>query len=410
MSSIEAFNAVLLLAMATALILALVSQGLQNRFIASEPLLALACGVLFGPACLGWVRLEHLTPNVHTLLEQSARLTLSIAIMTATLRVGWRWTRDNLRDIVLMLALGMPIMCVLSWAAFSVSLDLAAWPALLMAAIVTPTDPVLAQAIVTSSTAEKKVPSGLRHLISVESAANDGLALPLVIVPLLALAGPGEPFWPALVRVIFWEVAGAFVLGGFFGWLIGRALMRLRERWTTETSEITVSTTLAFATLAGTKLLDMDGIFGVCGAGLGLAAALGEQAGAHHEFNDTMSRLFQLPTLTLLGLALPFDVWLQIGWPLLAAVVSILLFRRLPMVLALKPSLRTLQSWPSAIFVGWFGPVGIAALFYAMLVEDRTGIERYFGIVSAVIVGSVVAHGLTDTIGARLFGRTLGTK
>lgn len=93
MDRIASFNLILFLCMATVLGLALVSKALSNRFIASEPIVAVAAGAVFGPHVLGWVSVGDLTSHQPVLLEQLSRLTLAIAIITATLRVGWPWVR-----------------------------------------------------------------------------------------------------------------------------------------------------------------------------------------------------------------------------------------------------------------------------------------------------------------------------
>ena len=150
MDRIASFNLIVFLCMATVLGLALVSKALSNRFIGSEPIVAVAAGAIFGPHVLGLVNLAELTDHQPVLLEQLSRLTLAIAIITGTLRVGWPWVRRHLRDVAIILLIGLPLMWGLSVAALIATLPLPALTLVLLAAIATPTDPVLAQAIVTS--------------------------------------------------------------------------------------------------------------------------------------------------------------------------------------------------------------------------------------------------------------------
>lgn len=403
------FNLFLLLTMGVSLALALSSQALQNRFVASEPLVALAAGVVAGPFVLDIARLEELSGDPNSLLEQISRVTLAIAIVTAALRVGWRWVRGHLRELALILFVGLPAMWASSYLALELALGLSLLPMLLVAAIVTPTDPVLAQAVLTSEAAERNVPERLRRLISCESAANDGLALVLVMVPVLLIEGTGAAFAGELLYVVFWEVLAALVAGAAAGLLLGWILRGIGDRWATEAGLLTVSVLLALVTLAGARLINMDGLFGVFGAGIGLSAMIGQERQAQHaDFSHAIARLFHLPLLVLLGAALPLAEWREIGWPLLLGVVLVLLFRRLPVLLLLAPLLRPVQGLPSAIFAGWFGPIGIAALFYATLAVERLGDHQAFVVVTAIVTGSVVAHGLSDTVGAKWLGRARG--
>ncbi len=95
--------------------------------------------------------------------------------------------------------------------------------ALALGACVTPTDPILASSIVKGNFAEEHIPATVRDLLSAESAANDGAALPLLYLPLTLLAGK-DLFKDWLVDVIIWQVLGSLVLGAICGRLANRAL------------------------------------------------------------------------------------------------------------------------------------------------------------------------------------------
>ncbi len=74
-------------------------------------------------------------------------------------------------------------------------------------------------------------------------------------------------------------------------------------------------------------------------------------------------------------MVIPWQQWLELGWSGVILVAAILLLRRLPIVLILSRWIHPLQRWQDAVFVGWFGPIGVAALFYSMLALEQTGIE-----------------------------------
>lgn len=80
-------------------------------------------------------------------------------------------------------------------------------------------------------------------------------------------------------------------------------------------------------------------------------------------------------------------------------------WRSLPAVLALKPLIPQLKGMKDALFVGWFGPIGISAVLYAMLALRRTGYEEAWTIGSLLICVSLIVHGGTATPLARLYGR-----
>jgi NhaP-type Na+/H+ or K+/H+ antiporter len=411
MSSATGIYLILFLCMATVLGLAFVSKALSNRFIASEPIVAVAAGIVFGPFVLGWVDLRQFASDQAALFEQLSRLTLAVAIITATLRVGWSWVREHWRDVAVILGIGLPLMWGLSFAAVWATLPVSALSALLLAAIVTPTDPVLAQAIVTSESAEANVPPDARHLISADSAGNDGLAFLFVTVAIWLLTEPGKLDLAHFAYLVFWELAGALAIGAVIGWVVGRLMVAAAGHWGEEASLLSATTALAFAAVTGLKLIGMDGLFGVFGVGLALSAAIGDEHQARAAgFNHSLAELFQLPLLVLIGMMLPFDAWYRMGWPLLFAVILLLLIRRIPMLLLVKPMLRSIPDWPSAVFVGWFGPIGVGTVFYAAFVLQQAGAAEVYAFATAAIAGSVLAHGLTDTIGPALLARARGER
>lgn len=118
-----------------------------------------------------------------------------------------------------------------------------------------------------------------------------------------------------------------------------------------------------------------------------------------------MERLFTIPIFFFFGLALPIDEWLSVGAPLLLFGVLVLLFRRIPAFLLLKPLLPRFNNWYDLLFMGWFGPIGVAALFYTMDVLEKTPYQEVWPIVSFVIFLSTLIHGLTSLPLSRWYAR-----
>ncbi len=96
-----------------------------------------------------------------------------------------------------------------------------------------------------------------------------------------------------------------------------------------------------------------------------------------------------------MGLALPWQQWLELGWKGLLLAVAVLLLRRPPAFLLLRPLLGQLKSWQDTLFFGWFGSICAAAIFYAMLALRKTGLESAWVIGSLIICASIIAHGFT---------------
>lgn len=143
-------------------------------------------------------------------------------------------------------------------------------------------------------------------------------------------------------------------------------------------------------------------------AGLGLLDPFAwshEISEQEEKVQQSVKNLLQLPVFLLFGMLLPWRAWVGVGIGGLAFVSLLLLFRRLPIVLALEPVIEPLETWRDAAFVGWFGPIGVAAIYYALYAKQRTGEEIVWTVASLVVATSVVVHGLTAYPLSRWLGR-----
>jgi sodium/hydrogen antiporter len=107
-----------------------------------------------------------------------------------------------------------------------------------------------------------------------------------------------------------------------------------------------------------------------------------------------------------MGMALPWEGWLNLGWAGLILAAAVLLLRRPPVVLALRPLIGPVKGQKDALFLGWFGPLGAAALYYATFSLGETGLEEVWVVGSLLICASVLAHGVSATPLTKLYGRT----
>ncbi len=382
-------------------------SGAIRRSTLSEPLVALLAGILLGPAVLGL-----LDPagwgSQETILEQAARLTLAISLMGVALRLPKRELFRGWRSLAVLLGLVMPLMWLVSGLLVYLILGVPFFVALLVGAVVTPTDPVVSSTIVTGELAEENLPNRLRYTLSGESGANDGLAYPFVLLPILLLSRPPrETLWHWLTHTLLWEVGAAVVFGAIVGYGAGRLLERAQGKGTMEkTSFLAYTIALSLAVLGSAKLLGTDGVLAVFVAGLAFDAAVSESDRAEEErVQEAVNRFFILPIFVLLGLAIPWEGWMELGWAGLLLALAVLLLRRLPAVLALKPLLGRVGGTRDALFLGWFGPIGVAALFYANLAVREARVEEAWVVGSLVICASILAHGLSATPLTRLYGR-----
>lgn len=373
----------------------------------TESMIAVAFGVVVGPAGLGVLSLAAWGDPL-SILEQVARLTVAIAVMSIALRLPGDYVPRRARSLAVLLGPGMVLMWLVSGLVVFLSLDVTFRLAMLAGAAVTPTDPVLASSIVVGKTAEENIPVRLRYLLSGEAGANDGFAYLFVFLPVLLFGdGTGSALTGWATGTLLRDVLGGAVLGLVIGAAVGRV-----ERWSSseafleKTSVLTVTVSLTFTTLGLVKLLGSDGILAVFVAGLAYRWLADPRDEAEEQkVQEVFNRLFTLPVFVLFGMALPLTEWAALGWSGAAIVFGILILRRLPMVLALRPAIGPLDRPAAALFTGWFGPIGIAAVFYATLAVRKTGFDVVWAVVSLVVASSVVVHGMTSTAFTLRYGR-----
>jgi NhaP-type Na+/H+ or K+/H+ antiporter len=387
------------------------TSGVVNEQLwVSEPLACALAGIAIGPVGAGLLHLDPAaSPLDATILREAARITLAIAVTGAAMRLPAYWLRLNWRGLGVSLVPGMVLMWGAGSAVAAVTLGLPLLPSLLLGAAIAPTDPVLSAPILTGRLAKRAVPEDLRDAMTAESGINDGLGLPFVMLPILLMQqAPVIAGLDWAWRVLAWEIGGGVLVGAAAGWCTARCMDWARGRPDAEgTSLLTVTISLALATTAGVRLLGGDEILAafVAGAVLNNSHRKAKVEEHHERFSEALGRFFDLPVMILFGAAIPWRAWIGLGWWGLAFAVGILLFRRMPAWFVLGRLMPWTRAVRSAAFAGWFGPIGAAALFYAMMIQDETGSAALWPAISLAIGASVLAHGVTSTPLTRLFGR-----
>lgn len=391
------------------LIIGVLANLIKNRWYISAPIVALLVGVLVGPTVFGLLDVANWGDQTRV-LEEAARLTLGISLMGVALRLPDRYLWQHWRSVAILLGLVMPLMWLVSGALAYLFLGVPFWVALLIGAVVTPTDPVVSSSIVTGDLAEKNIPGYLRHVLSSESGANDGLAFPFVMLPILFLTRPpGEALTHWLTYTLLWEVLAAVLIGRVIGYLVGHVQQQAQRTFPEHTEQISllsVTLALSLTVLGVVKLMGSDGILAVFAAGIMLNRVVkGQEKAEQEQIQDVVRRFFDLPVFVLLGMVLPWAQWIELGWAAVWLVVAVLLLRRLPALVAFSPLMGQVQRRSDALFLGWFGPIGIAALFYATMAVRETQHEIVWIAGSLIITASILVHGVSATPLTRLYGR-----
>src|SRR5262245_27237762 len=268
------------------------------------------------------------------------------------------------------------------------------WPeAFLLAAVLTPTDPVVTSAVVTS----KRVPESIRHTLNLESGMNDGLALPFVLFFIVFASSSGDAGHEA-VKLLGETAAGAAIgiaLGVLAGTLFGRPPGGAMERRYEGIYALGVGV-FAYGLAEMTIGNGLIAAF-VCGIALGVTEH--EIPDDYVIFSENVSSILQVMTFFVFG-ALIFATGYGGSVPLLLLFIVFALLIARPLAIAIS-FIRVRLPNPYRAFIAWFGPKGVASMLFALLVlkSEAGQHELIFAIAAFVILASILAHGLTDTVG-----------
>ena len=376
-----------LLVFASTLLVAVLVSNLAQRSVLSTAVLFLAVGFAVGGGALGLVSLRPHDELVGLLAE----LALFSVLFTDGMRIGVRDLRSAWQLPGRALLLGMPITFALL-ALFAHLVAGLPWAeSFLLAAVLSPTDPVLAAAIVGRGDVSPK----LRHLLNVESGLNDGLALPVVVV-MLTVAEHGDLDVGAdLLRLI---------LGVGLGVVVAWAAIQL-ERTRFFSASTAYEPLNAFAigllVLAIAALTGVNEFLAAFAAGITIASMSTAIREAFERFGELVTELLKLGALMIFGIAVAPRLFIDLpesGW--LFVVLALVVARPLAIGIALLGSGLERRE---RVVVAWFGPKGFASVVYGLLIL-QAGLPRgddLFQIVAVVITVSIVAHSSTDVLVAR---------
>jgi NhaP-type Na+/H+ or K+/H+ antiporter len=280
------------------------------------------------------------------------------------------------------------------------------WECAVLAIILAPTDAALGQAVVSSP----KVPVRIRQALNVESGLNDGIALPVILI-FLSLSSVTEhsgdtAFWWLFTtkQLLLGPLAGIFV--GYIGAKL--ILISSKHRWVTDTFRDISILTFSFVAYFSAELIGGNGFIAAFVAGLTLGNTAKGLCTCLYEFAETEGQLLNLLVFLIFGIIMvPLVLDGITPMVMLYSVLSLTVVRILPVIISLTGSgLR----WETGIFLGWFGPRGLASILFALLVVEHSDLahrQEILMIVLSTVLMSIFLHGATANFGAALYQKIL---
>lgn len=378
----------------------LVSKRLERGSV-TPAMVFVAFGIIVGAPD---VDLIHDTGSgaVHVFAE----LTLVLVLFTDAARIDLAVLRRSYHLPVRLLAIGMPLSIALGTAAALLIFPaFSFFEAALLAAILAPTDAALGQSVIS----DRRVPVRIRQALNVESGLNDGIALPIVLVLAVCAEAAARHEMAPWARITAQQLIVGPVVGVAVGYLGGSAVHRAsRTSWMNRNYEQLAGLALALVAFAGAERVGGNGFIAAFVAGLTLGATSRSVCQCFEDFTETEGQMLALITFFLVGALLVWPAGSRWSWQVAAyATLSLSVVRLLPVALGLTGmAMRPL----TVLFLGWFGPRGLASILFAIIVVDRAEIphrETIFAVVIATTLASIFAHGMSAAPSARRYARLL---
>ena len=340
--------------------------------------------------------------------ERLSEFIVIVALMGAGLALdrtlGWRSWSITWRLLGITMPLSILGIALLGWGV----LGLPAASAVLLGAVLAPTDPVLAADVQVGppgAGGEDEV----RFSLTSEAGLNDGLAFPFVNLAIaMAAFGPMPGLWTLQwVGIdVFWKLAAGIGIG----WLVGKALGLLI--FTASTHSRFVGTRDGFVAIGGTLIA-----YGVCqmAGGYGFLAVflsgltLRHEARTHrqqtrmHEFVEQIERLLIMALLVLFGGALAHGLLRPLDWTAAVSALAVLF--------VVRPLAAFAGLWRSGVpmreqaIIGLFGIRGMGSFYYLAFAVNSGAfgaVDVLWSLIGFVVLVSIVVHGVTATPVMRL--------
>ncbi|WPH01459.1 Hypothetical protein R9X50_00430500 [Acrodontium crateriforme] len=422
---------------------ALFTSFIRNRLHLSEPPIALAFGILLGPRVF-----SILTPNTCGLdgcldpnlgpggwgwgdgtIQEITRVIVGIQVFAVGVELPKRYASRHWRSILMLLGPVMTIgwLVCAGFVALLFGTDLPT--SLVIAACLTPTDPVLAASILSNSQFSNRVPPRIKHMLSAESGCNDGISFPFLYIGLFILTQENDAsaFKSWFLITILWQCVFGTILGLVIGTTFNRLLRFSDKKGYIDDAGFTVFYLLLAVLSVGVgSTLGADDFLVSFGAGYGFARdGWFSEKTKEARLPKILDLLFNSAMFVYLGTIIPWydfvpqNITISITpIRLIGFLVLVLLFRRIPAVLLTWRWIPDIHTWHEAFFCGHFGPMGLGGLFLAIearaVLENGTAIPDahppHYGypytarekavmmvwpIVCFTVMGSTIVHGLS---------------
>ncbi|KAH7030590.1 Sodium/hydrogen exchanger family-domain-containing protein [Microdochium trichocladiopsis] len=425
------------------------SVKLKRQWYLGEALPAVFLGIILGPIAAKFIfpeRWGSASPDqVSPITLGVMRVMIGLQLVIAGYQLPAKYVWHHWKEMVICLIPVMAIIWVTTCLCVLATIpNVSLLASLVLSACVTPNDPILSQAIAKGPFADRYVARPLREIISAEAGANDGFAFPFLMLAIYFMRHSEVPDTPAtggivaraaevgrlgggpllalqnwVVETLLYVVLLAMVYGAVIGFLSGQGLkFCLRRKWIDEESYVLFPTAIGLFIVGTAGSLGISDLLASFCAGCALnwdGEYLAETLRRHDEVNNCVDVILNFGGFMYLGAVMP---WAEFHQPettgitlprLLGLGIMVLIFRRIPAIMLTYRTMKsTVTDWKQVFFFGYFGPIGVGAIFYVEHTRlhlmpslneadegERVLLNAIAPVIYWLVLFSIVVHGLS---------------
>ncbi|KAG5927319.1 hypothetical protein E4U53_002885 [Claviceps sorghi] len=375
--------------------------------------ISLLVGVACGPYAADWIRPwsyaachrdglsdAQCEDRLMAITLNFSRLVLGVQLVLAGVQLPSKYLWTQLRPVLLLVGPGMACM----WMATSLLVwGLVGTPsflhALAIGACVTPTDPVLSAVIVKGKFADHNIPRDLQHLVVAESGVNDGLGYPFLFFALYLIkyvgrdateGGAGDAMGLWFAYTWGYTIILSIIYGAVVGWIAKEMLYLAKKRnYVDRESFLVFAIALALFVLGTCGMIGTDDVLACFVAGNAFTWDDWFRLQTKDDsLQPTVDMLLNVSVFLWYGAYIPWDKLSHNAIVPLSRLIPlgllVMLLRRLPWVYGMRKWIPQIVNARQAIFTGFFGPIGVSAVFYLFIsidfikahLSDENGVPR----------------------------------
>ncbi|MCH9653810.1 MAG: cation:proton antiporter [Planctomycetes bacterium] len=390
---------------AFAFLYSLVASRLERTPI-NGALVYVVCGLICGPTLLDLIKMNVQEEGIKLLAE----LTLAVVLFSDSANANLRVLRRVEQLPIRLLLIGLPLTIALGFGVGYLLFDgMSLFAIALLATMLAPTDAALGKAVVTN----EAVPDSIREPLNVESGLNDGICVPVLLI-FLTLATEhvsGNGTLSMLIQFPLKAIGIGALVGVIFA-IFGSQLLKFcfQRKWLAGTWMQVPIIALALMCFATAQWLGGSGFIASFVGGLIFGGLTHEHKKEVLQSAEGTGDTLSLLTWFTFGAVAVGPQMEHLSWQVLVyALLSLTVVRMLPVFLCV---IGTKLQTDTKLFIGWFGPRGLASIVFIVIVVDKNLPENatLIAAVTWTVVLSIVLHGITANPLSKIYSQRVSDR